>query len=261
MKRPWIPLHVGDYTKDTGHLRAAGNGAYLSLIMHYWSTGGLPTDDYSLATIAKMSDREWLQHKPTIQAFFHDGWKHKRIDAEIALADKRYERRATAGSKGGKARAMPEQCSSNAMPMQKQPTTYKEQEERKEERKERAREMRASPSFDEFWQIYPNKVGKSAAQKAFARIAQAQTTTFEILMTGLRAYVAKTDDRPWCNPATWLNQGRWDDQPAEAIHETSRRQQRSPITEALDRQAERYRCKDGDGDEVRENLVRLLPNR
>lgn len=34
------------------------------------------------------------------------------------------------------------------------------------------------------------------------------------LMAGLRRYVAKTDDRPWSNPATWLNQDRWDDQPA-----------------------------------------------
>jgi hypothetical protein len=34
-------------------------------------------------------------------------------------------------------------------------------------------------------------------------------------MTGLDAYVAKTDDRPWCNPTTWINQARWDEQRAE----------------------------------------------
>jgi hypothetical protein len=27
-------------------------------------------------------------------------------------------------------------------------------------------------------------------------------------------YAAKTDDRPWCNPETWINQGRWEDRPA-----------------------------------------------
>ncbi|TBY41617.1 hypothetical protein E0H54_30990 [Rhizobium leguminosarum bv. viciae] len=36
----------------------------------------------------------------------------------------------------------------------------------------------------------------------------------ETIMAGLRAYSAKTDDRPWCNPATWLNQDRWNDAPA-----------------------------------------------
>lgn len=211
MNRPWMPLHVGDYMKDTGHLRAAGNGAYLSLIMHYWSTGVLPPDDYSLATIARMTDREWLQHKATIQAFFYDGWKHKRIEAEIARAAERYERRARAGSKGGKA-AHAEQCSSNATALPDQPTTYNHKEERREE--ERTRASALDFAFDQFWQLYPNKVGKSAAQKAFGRASK--QVDLLTLMSGLAAYVSKTDDRPWCNPATWLNQGRWDDQPQEA---------------------------------------------
>jgi hypothetical protein len=90
--------------------------------------------------------------------------------------------------------------------------TYREEEE------ENAREVRAlsvPSTFDEFWQLYPNKVGKSAAQKAFVRALK--FIPFPLLMTGLRVYVDKADDRPWCNPTTWLNQGRWDDQPREVI--------------------------------------------
>lgn len=67
--------------------------------------------------------------------------------------------------------------------------------------------------FDQFWAVYPNKVGKRAAEKAFAaarkRVSQAD------LMAGLVAYTRKSDDRPWCNPATWLNQDRWEDRPAQ----------------------------------------------
>lgn len=70
----------------------------------------------------------------------------------------------------------------------------------------------ASARFGEFWEIYPHKVGKAAAQAAFAKASK--RIDFDSLMAGLRRYVAKTDDRPWCNPATWLNQGRWDDAPA-----------------------------------------------
>lgn len=81
------------------------------------------------------------------------------------------------------------------------------------EKKEHAR-GRAS-SFSEFWSIYPHKVGKDAAQKAFERaLKRNDGPTLEQLMAGLQTYVAKTDDRPWCNPATWLNQGRWADAPA-----------------------------------------------
>ncbi len=83
----------------------------------------------------------------------------------------------------------------------------------------RSEDARARPNeaFDEFWSLYPNKVGKQAALKAFVSIMKSNAVTLDRLLFGLTAYVNKTDDRPWCNPATWLNQGRWDDQPAEVI--------------------------------------------
>lgn len=82
------------------------------------------------------------------------------------------------------------------------------------ERERKNARARASPAFDQFWEIYPHKVGKRAAYKAFETAMKSGAVTLERMLDGLRAYVKKTDDRPWCNPATWLNQGRWDDQPA-----------------------------------------------
>lgn len=71
----------------------------------------------------------------------------------------------------------------------------------------------SSPAdFDQFWSIYPNKVGKRDAEKAFSKAVK--RADISIILAGLKAYVAKTDDRPWCNPATWLNQDRWEDRPA-----------------------------------------------
>jgi hypothetical protein len=64
-----------------------------------------------------------------------------------------------------------------------------------------------------FWPAYPHKVGKPAALKAF-RGAKKRAKLPEI-MAGLQRYIAaKPPDRPWCNPATFLNQDRWNDQPA-----------------------------------------------
>lgn len=68
-------------------------------------------------------------------------------------------------------------------------------------------------AFDQFWNKFPNKVGKGAARTAFARVEKSGIVTFERLMEGLDAYVNKKDDRPWCIPTTFLNQERWDDQP------------------------------------------------
>lgn len=88
MSRPWMPLYIADYLKDTTHLGALESGAYLHLIMDYWVNGKLPEDDRKLARIAKMTDREWRAAKETLRGFFHDDWRHKRIDAEIDAAKK-----------------------------------------------------------------------------------------------------------------------------------------------------------------------------
>lgn len=69
-------------------------------------------------------------------------------------------------------------------------------------------------AFDQFWSIYPNKVGKRDAEKSFLKALK--RANLETILAGLRRYVAKTDDRPWCNPSTWLNQDRWGDAPAVA---------------------------------------------
>jgi uncharacterized protein YdaU (DUF1376 family) len=106
MKRAWMPLYVGDYLGDTGHLSTTQHGAYLLLMMHYWRKGELPEDDKQLAAITKLPLRVWQDSRETLQAFFYEGWKHKRIDTELARMEKVSARRAEAGFKGGIRSAM-----------------------------------------------------------------------------------------------------------------------------------------------------------
>lgn len=106
MSPPWMPLYVGDYRLDTARLSAAEHGAYLLLIMEHWASGALPDDDRDLARIACMSDREWKITKPRIQRFFVNGWKHKRVLAELQkAADTIGKRRAAAVQMHSKRRA------------------------------------------------------------------------------------------------------------------------------------------------------------
>lgn len=124
MKRPWMPLYIADYLRKTTHLGALESGAYLHLIMDYWQNDGLPDDDKKLARIAKMTDREWKAAKATLQGFFHDGWKHERIDGEIREAGRLAESNAGkargaatkrwAKHNSGKQQALPEACSEDA---------------------------------------------------------------------------------------------------------------------------------------------------
>lgn len=74
----------------------------------------------------------------------------------------------------------------------------------------------ASASFDSFWQAYPRKVAKQAAAKAFASAIK-KTDAAKIIQAA-EAF-AKSDtgmSGEFCpHPATWLNAGRWDDDPKE----------------------------------------------
>jgi uncharacterized protein YdaU (DUF1376 family) len=96
-----MPLYVGDYLGDTGHLTTTHHGAYLLLMMHYWRKGELPGDDRQLCKIAKLPLKTWNEYRATLQEFFHDGWKHKRIDAELERMMRVSAKRAIAGQKGG----------------------------------------------------------------------------------------------------------------------------------------------------------------
>lgn len=120
--RPWMPLYVAEYRHDTAHLSAAEHGAYLLLIMHYWTTGGLPDDDRQLARITSMTAAEWRRSRPTVQAFFQDGWKHKRIDRELAkAADISSKRSASAKQKHSNCSA---NAPTNAPPIAEQMDTH-----------------------------------------------------------------------------------------------------------------------------------------
>lgn len=101
-----MPLYIADYRADTAHLSASEHGAYLLLIMHYWTTGALPDDDRQLARIACMTTAQWKNARTTVRAFFHDDWRHKRIDAELArAAEISSKRRASAEQRHSKRNA------------------------------------------------------------------------------------------------------------------------------------------------------------
>lgn len=72
----------------------------------------------------------------------------------------------------------------------------------------------AADAFDAFWEAYPRRTAKKAARKAFAKAAR--DTDPAVIVEGARR-MAVDPNLPELtfipHPATWLNQGRWDDPP------------------------------------------------
>lgn len=66
-----------------------------------------------------------------------------------------------------------------------------------------------------FWQTYPRKVGKAAAEKAFAKAVKAAGSA-EAVLAGLERASFPADRQYVPHPTTWLNQGRWADEPEPA---------------------------------------------
>ncbi|MEF2979067.1 hypothetical protein [Subtercola sp. YIM 133946] len=73
---------------------------------------------------------------------------------------------------------------------------------------------RGEGAFAEFYMAYPRKVGKEAARKKF--IAIARKVDPQLIIEGARRFAADPNlpEKQYVpHPATWLNAGRWDDEP------------------------------------------------
>jgi hypothetical protein len=81
-------------------------------------------------------------------------------------------------------------------------------------------EAKASPSprmepssFDAFWEAYPKKVGKGEARRAYAKALR--KIEENVILSAVNDYAASRrgqEKRYTANPATWLNQERWEDE-------------------------------------------------
>lgn len=213
----WMPLYVGDYLADTTDLSTLEHGAYMLLIMHYWQKGRLPDDDAKLARICRLTPDEWSEVRASMAPLFDAGWKHKRIDAELAKAHEMIDKRSAAGKAGASARygkrnatakANVEQTNARAgVVLLDIETSSTEKEEAS------TREDTPESEFEVFWNAYPNRVSRVRAEASFENVREA--FCLAEIMAGVDRYVkTKPPDVRWMNPATFLDEQRWMDEPA-----------------------------------------------
>jgi len=205
MSRPWMSFYVRDYLADTVHLSTVEHGAYLMLIMHYWLHGGLPSEDAKLARIARLSLSEWTEIRQTVADFFDENWRHKRVEAELAAAEEKYQKRVKAGQRGGKASASLRQSRSNAEAMLEPKPSHAEgrlnqpqaqaQAQKEESQGEVAVPAPASEE-DRFWARLPVLEAKGVNRTLCSRILKLSGTDFVAVNRALdRAERARDPDR------------------------------------------------------------------
>jgi hypothetical protein len=228
MNRPWLKFYPSDWRADP-RLRMcslAARGLWIDLIsyMHEGEPYGYLMIDGSSPSVDDVSALVGRPRKEVMQALneLESRLVFSRSETGIIYSRRmvRDKAKADRDCTNGKAGGNPGLIMGVNPPNKGEDKAQKLEARIPEARKEetRAGALRSdwpSQYRQIFWSIYPHKVGKTYALKQLDKLAKSRDgPSFEDLIAALRRYCAKTDDRPWCNPATWLNQGRWTDQPA-----------------------------------------------
>jgi uncharacterized protein YdaU (DUF1376 family) len=229
----FYPHHIGDYLTATAHLSWLEDAAYRRLMDVYYSReSAIPLDVVQACRLVRAASKEERRAVDTVlREFFTEtpeGWKHRRCDAEIVKATEAAERARLNGKKGGR----PPASKPTTNPEETQPVISGNPEKSKSQApnpnpitntSNTPKPPPAPPDgFAEFWQAYPKKAAKPAAEKAF-RAAKLNGHLPEVIAD----VMAKASSDDWLkdggkfipNPATYLNQRRWEDEQPEVANQ------------------------------------------
>lgn len=78
--------------------------------------------------------------------------------------------------------------------------------------------MPTPPTFDDFWKLYPRRVAKKDAMRAWGRLTEDEQAR---AIVGVQRYARSRvgqDPRYTLHPATYLNGARFDDEPDAPVN-------------------------------------------
>lgn len=226
-------------------LWALSNGEEFKAAVGLWChafqqipAGSLPDDDRILAAFSG-AGRKWNSVKQmALRGFVKcaDGrLYHRVLCAEVKQANQRHisykERREKDAERLRKWRETQDAETTHETMRETRFETVSSENEtllkrletgKRQDRKRHKKELSPpiAPPFAAFWEAYPHKVGKAAALAKF--VIALRKADLATLIAGIERYQrTKPRDHDWCNPATWLHQERWTDQPATSEGKTT----------------------------------------
>ena len=140
------------------------------------------------------------------------------IAADIDRAKEAYEAKCKSAAENGRKGGRPQKSDGFSEKPKKADGFFenpKKLNKEKEEEKEEGKEDSYNPQtpFGRFWDAYPKKVGKIDAERAFKKVKVPIDKLLSAIETQKRSDQWQKQGGQFIpNPATWLNQGRWDDQ-------------------------------------------------
>jgi len=220
--------HLGDYARDAGHLSMLEHGAYSLLLDRYYSTERPISRGDAYRICRARSRDEKAAVDAVLREFFvvsGEEFVNNRAEEEISKARARIEAARTNGAKGGRPKANQDQTQKKpsgfpaGTPDLTQTKALHTPDTRHQETPptpSRGKVHDFPPGFERLWSVYPRKVGKDAAAKAFAK----RKPNAAMVETMVKAIEAQRSCRDWTKDggqfiphlSTWLNEGRWMDE-------------------------------------------------
>lgn len=214
----YYSFNIADYKKDTDHLTPIEHYIYRALIDRYYlDEKPIPLKTHSvMRRLSLVGDEHELMLKNVLDDFFFecdDGYRHKRIDAELAKYQTNAEKNRENGKKGGRPpKNKPKKTqsvidglpvASELKPNHKPITNNQELRTNTNDDGEKALNI----PFDVFWDTYAKSVAKD---KCEAKWKSLSNKVREQIMQHLPAYVASKPVKKFRkDPMTYLNGKGW----------------------------------------------------
>lgn len=215
----YYQFHIGDYRAATAHLSNDEDLAYRRLLdMYYDTEQPIPTD---ITWVARRIRMKYDVVAIVLDDMFEqtpDGYRNPRADTEIANYHAFVDKQKANGKKGGRPPLTQQKPIENPPVSQTEPKkslTTNQQPLTINQDTPKAPKG-ADSRFDDFWKAYPKKIGKDAARRAFEKrkiTADMMPSVLQSVRKQCQSDAWKKDDGQFIpHPATWLNQGRWQDE-------------------------------------------------
>lgn len=232
----WMPLLVDKYLGDTTDLTTEQHGAYLLLLMSCWKKGGLlPLADERLRAITRLDPDRWEECRDVVMPFFErtpEGYRQKRLTAELARAKANVEQRSAAGKASAAARKAQREGNGDSTGVatdgQREPQREPERNVKPRPRPSSLRSEKTPPNplpgepwFVRFWDAWPSNTRKAARAQCLAKWrAKGCEAIGEKIVAHVEAL--KQSDQ-WQRdggryvpaPLVYLNQARWESATAD----------------------------------------------
>ena len=229
----YYQFNIADYRKDTMHLTPIEHYIYRTLIDWYY------LDEKPIPKITQVVTRRLclgseLENnvKNVLQDFFfecEDGWHHKRIDDDICEYHAQCDKNKENGKLGGRPKTQTKPkitqvvSENNPTLTQNNPTVTLTTNHKP--LTTNYKPLKPKPSvhdgddFDRFWDAYPKKSGKIAAQKTWVKNKPPIDDVLVALLWQSKSDQWLKDGGQYIpNPSTYINQGRWHDEPQAIVN-------------------------------------------